>query len=174
MRLQRISFGRSDIPPRVKLDDCRGVQVARCARDWIASLDLELRVLRPTQEDLSTAPQCARGNEPATPVSHEHEQVVAPRRIEAFDQPRPTLVPAVCRETHLPATSEERRGLHLDTKQPPIEVGNEVVVRAVPEGDRDLRSLVDQPGERRQFADVTLFARREHRREHTFDGGRNQ
>jgi hypothetical protein len=58
MRLQRISFGRSDIPPRVRSVDCRG----GAALQRMAALDLELSIFGPPKQDLrATAQQHAEG-----------------------------------------------------------------------------------------------------------------
>src|SRR3954462_8904872 len=92
MRLQRISFGRSDIPPSQSGGDCRGALFVFAAGQRPPCFNLELGVLRPTERDVRIAAQRVRWDAPPTTVAHDHGQVVAALRIEALDEPVPALV----------------------------------------------------------------------------------
>jgi hypothetical protein len=150
MRLQRISFGRSDIPPSVKRDDCRGGLLSVRVGQWRAWFDFELRVLRTTEHNLQTAFDRMGGDAPAPAISDEDEEEFAERRVEPLDQAAPALVAAARADVHAPAVEPEgRAGLHLHPNQPLPELGDEVAVRAVAGREVDPRPFGREPLHRR-------------------------
>jgi hypothetical protein len=102
-------------------------------------------------------------NEPLAAVGHEHEQVFEPVQVEGLDQAAPASVTAACANRYRPALFvTARRRLYLHARELAIEVGDQVVVSAVAEGDRNVRTLSHEPAESGAFAEITLFARRKH------------
>ena len=94
MRLQRIPFDRSGIPPgRSSL--AFGQSLSRCpTEERTAWLHLEFGIFRPTQSEEGARFEAMGWDEPPPAVAHMYEQPVASRRVEVFDDPAPTLIAA--------------------------------------------------------------------------------
>ena len=106
MRLQRISFGHSDIPPSWSGGDCRGRELA--AGSGRPGLDLELGVLRPAEDDSSPALDCVSRNEPPPPIADDNEQTIAARASKPLHETAPALIAAASAHRDAPAPLMER------------------------------------------------------------------
>src|SRR5687768_3302751 len=85
-------------------------------------------------------------NEPLAAVGHEHEQVIETIQVERLDETAPAAVSTPCAHRYRPALLvTERRGLHLDACEAAIEIGDQIVMRAVAERNRDMRTLGHEP-----------------------------
>jgi hypothetical protein len=158
MRLQRISFGRSDIPPDLGDDDCRGGR-----RDRVAPLDLELDVLRAAKPDSPAAAYPGRRDEPLASVPDQDEEVIEPGRVEALHQSTPTLIAAASAKRDLPAALMEPGAcLYLHADEFAGEVCDEVIVRAMAQRNGHARTNSCQPVQRGPLSKVPLLSRREH------------
>jgi hypothetical protein len=158
MRLQRISFGRSDIPPRGRNPDSR-VGSRLCTGGYgIPPLNLELRILRATELDAGSSIECRGGDEPAAPIADKDEQVIAARGIQPLDEAAPTLVATPRADADRPASLDPIGAcLDLDTKKAAVQLGDQVSVGAVPDGYGELGTLTGKPRHRRQLANVPLL-----------------
>src|SRR6478735_4686502 len=94
MRLQRISFSHSDIPPGLWRGDCRSPPLRRLDREWAARLNLEFAVLWPTNHDRRLALDPNRGNEPSPAIADLDEDEFAPGGVEALRDLVPALIAA--------------------------------------------------------------------------------
>src|SRR5687768_712006 len=75
----------------------------------IASLDLELGVLRPAQQQASSPAEVSGRDEPSPAVADEHEQVVAVLGLQSFRETVPALVAASGADGDLPPALVEPR-----------------------------------------------------------------
>jgi hypothetical protein len=146
MRLQRISFGRSDIPPRVKGDDCRAGVARRVVRHRTTSLDLKLGVFRTSQRHRCTTVESCGRDAPAAAVRDNGEQVVALGRVEALHEPVPALVSASRTNADGPALLAKKCArLDLYAKKALFDHGDEIEVGAVPHRHADQGALGREP-----------------------------
>ena len=76
MRLQRISFNHSDIPPSVRSAIVEPSLGPVVLKQRTPSSDLELRVFRAAKADRGRALDPVRGNEPAPSITYMDEEVV--------------------------------------------------------------------------------------------------
>jgi hypothetical protein len=160
MRLQRIPFDRSGIPPRRRGLDCRAALRSRRVRDRLASLDLVIGVFRAAEVQTRAASERLRGNEPPPSVPSQYEEVVASGGIQALDQAAPAPVAATGANADRPAIPNPARAcLYLHTEELSVKVRDQVVVRAVKERHRHGRPSRGKPDHRGQLADITLLPR---------------
>ncbi|HEX3238827.1 MAG TPA: hypothetical protein VHR18_01685 [Solirubrobacterales bacterium] len=130
--------------------------------EWGPSLDLELRVLRPTQLDGPARLDQVGRDEPATPVPGQGEEVVYLALVKLLGQAGPALVATIGRDADVPASLPPRsfhsvgRGFHLDSQDSFTELGHQVDVGAVPHGQPDEGALAGQPLDGGGLTDVTL------------------
>src|SRR5437763_6770399 len=174
MRVQRISFNHSDIPPSVRSAIVEPPLWAVLAQQRASWLDLVLRVLRASKSNLVASANGVRWDKPAAAVAHEDEDVIAARWVEPLHHTVPALVPSARAEPHLPTVfPEEGRGLHLDADELSLDLGDYVVVGAVPNRDIDARPAACQPHHRGCLTQISLL-KSVHVKERTFALGRNQ
>src|SRR5918995_871411 len=128
----------------------------RFVRERPSRLDLELRVLGATEAHPATAFNRLRGDEPSAAVAYVHEEVVATLRVEVLDEAAPALVAAPSRDEDVPPVlSPAGRGLHLDPHQAAIELGDQIDVWAVPNGQIEVGALGRQPLHCRKLPSIT-------------------
>jgi hypothetical protein len=108
---------------------------------------------------MGTAAERVRWDAPAATVAYHHDQLVAALCLEALDQPVPALVTTPRAHRDVPAAVAKRdAALHLNAKQPAVELGDEVPIRTVADRETDGRSLRREPFRRGQLAEVSLSA----------------
>src|SRR5690349_3256506 len=109
VRLQRIPFDRSGIPPgALSLTSARrlrslrqGLGSRRRTRlKWLPRFDFVLRVLRTSQHDCGSAAERSCRYVPAPAITNVHEQRVAPCRVETLDNAVRALIAAARAERH--------------------------------------------------------------------------
>ncbi len=131
-------------------------------------LNLEARVLGATQAyGVATLDQVRR-NAPASPVTGDDEQVLAPFRAEALDQPLQLWLPLACIP---PPPTDPFAGRSTSSPAPAAAAHpappTKVPVRAVAQRHTDLRPPAGEPFHRRQLAQIPLSSPR-HVPKHTF------
>ena len=124
--------------------------------------------------DAPTSFDFTRWDEPAAPPSYKHEDELDATWIKILHESGPALVSPGGSQLDRVVTrcgTGTARGLHLDSREPTTEIGDQVVVRAVKEGEGDDRPDRGEPLDGGRLAEIALTPRVKsfgHPAEHTF------
>lgn len=132
--------------------------------DLSVTVELELRILQPSQHHCPRRLDLDARDEPPASVGHQHEEEVAPACIEALHQARPALVASRGRQLNREAPAPlacglallTRIGLHLNPEQASAHLGHQVVVGAVEQRHRYTCAELGQRLDGRGLAQVAL------------------
>jgi hypothetical protein len=97
-------------------------------------------------------------DEPATPVSDDHEQVVEAVLLKTLDDSIPAAVTSARAGGHYPALSlPAGRRLDLDAMKLVLALSQQVAIRAVTKRNPDAVPLLHEPSRSDSLADVPLL-----------------
>lgn len=115
------------------------------------------RILWAAQGNRRSTLQRADRDKPAPAIGDECEKEVAAGRIQVLDGPVPAAVASLRAERNTEATGASATAgrLDLNTSEPTLHFGDEVVVRAVEQGDENIRTLAGEPFDRGGLPDVS-------------------
>src|SRR3954451_10523502 len=131
MRLQRIPFDRSGIPPDVGTGDCRSPLRDRLETEGRPGLDLELAVFPAAEDDRGLTLHTRGWDEPSATIADMRKEKVTAVAVPAFRDLVPALVATARAYGDRPVTDGRPgdRRLDLDPHDAPGHLGYQVVVR---------------------------------------------
>src|SRR4051794_1084953 len=103
MRLQRISFNHSDIPPSWCAPHVITRLESHAREQRLPTRDLELSVFAATEQHGIGATELVSRQKPAPAIPHVDEDVFAEPRVEVLDDSVPAPVAALRAQRHHPA-----------------------------------------------------------------------